>query len=153
MSAGTQASMLAEILGCPVCHATVADARCTACGRSYPNGDYTPVPPPDADVQAKWGLWEQLQANFVDQARLISQSSQALRSLVHGNIFSALRHGAAAFNSYGRIARRGAMGPGESSAAAEDYDVSGAARYFSGTGIGCILTEVTSTKVQTSRPS
>jgi SAM-dependent methyltransferase len=63
MSAGTQASMLAEILGCPVCHAPIADAACTACGRSYPNGDYTPVPPPDRDVQSKWGLWEQLQAN------------------------------------------------------------------------------------------
>ena len=39
------------------------DARCTACARSYPDGDYTPVPPPDRDVQSKWGLWEQLQAN------------------------------------------------------------------------------------------
>jgi SAM-dependent methyltransferase len=63
MSAGTQASVLAEILGCPVCHGPISAARCTACGRSYPEGDYTPVPPPDRDVQAKWGLWEQLQAN------------------------------------------------------------------------------------------
>jgi SAM-dependent methyltransferase len=63
MTAGTQGSMLAEILGCPVCHAPIADARCTACGRTYPDGDYTPVPPPDRDVQSKWGLWEQLQAN------------------------------------------------------------------------------------------
>jgi SAM-dependent methyltransferase len=63
MTAGTQGSMLAEILGCPVCHAPLPDARCTACGRSYPDGNYTPVPPPDRDVQSKWVLWEQLQAN------------------------------------------------------------------------------------------
>ena len=63
MTVGTHASVLAEILGCPVCHRPLADARCTACDRSYPDGDYTPVPPPDRDVQSKWGLWEQLQAN------------------------------------------------------------------------------------------
>lgn len=63
MSAGTQGAMLAEILGCPVCHAPIAGARCAACGRSYPDGNYTPVPPPDRDVQSRWGLWEQLQAN------------------------------------------------------------------------------------------
>jgi SAM-dependent methyltransferase len=55
--------MLTEILGCPICHRPLADARCNACDRSYPDGDYTPVPPPDRDVQSKWGLWEQLQAN------------------------------------------------------------------------------------------
>jgi SAM-dependent methyltransferase len=63
MTAGTQGSLLAAIVGCPVCHAPLADDRCTACGRSYPDGHYTPVPPPDRDVQSKWGLWEQLQAN------------------------------------------------------------------------------------------
>jgi SAM-dependent methyltransferase len=63
MTAGTLASKLAEILACPVCHASPTGDRCTACGRSYPDGDYTPVPPPDRDVRSKWGVWEQLQAN------------------------------------------------------------------------------------------
>jgi SAM-dependent methyltransferase len=59
MIAGTQASMLAEILGCPVCHATLADARCTACGRACPDGDHTP----DNGLKPTWGLWEQPLAN------------------------------------------------------------------------------------------
>jgi SAM-dependent methyltransferase len=63
MTAGTLASTLSEILACPVCHAPLADTRCIACGRSYPDGGYAPVPPPDRDVQSKWGVWEQLQAN------------------------------------------------------------------------------------------
>jgi SAM-dependent methyltransferase len=55
--------MLAEILGCAVCHAPLDGDRCTGCGRRYPGKHYTPVPPPDGDVRSKWGVWEQLQAN------------------------------------------------------------------------------------------
>lgn len=50
-------------LACPVCHNALDDGRCPACGRDYPDGDYTPIPPPDKDVLSKWALWEQLQAN------------------------------------------------------------------------------------------
>ena len=59
--------MLAEILACPLCHAALDNATCTGCGHVYAFNDgtlnLTPIPPPDARVQARWGLWEQLQAN------------------------------------------------------------------------------------------
>jgi SAM-dependent methyltransferase len=61
--ADEQDRILAQILGCPVCHAPLDDAQCPVCGRRYPDRHYAPVPPPDRDVRAKWGLWEQLQAN------------------------------------------------------------------------------------------
>jgi SAM-dependent methyltransferase len=52
---------------CPVCHAALDDIICTPCGRTYSRDgdvyDFTPMPPPDEEVQARWGLWEQLQAN------------------------------------------------------------------------------------------
>ncbi len=52
---------------CPVCHAALDGVTCTSCGRAYSRDgdvyDFTPVPPPDAEVQARWGLWEVLQAN------------------------------------------------------------------------------------------
>lgn len=59
--------MLSEFLVCPVCHGTLDDRLCSDCGRSYagPGGvlDLTPIPPPDREVQERWGLWEALQAN------------------------------------------------------------------------------------------
>lgn len=61
---------LHEILACPVCHAAldgVDCGDCGDCGRSYSTHDgvldFTPVPPPDGEVQGRWGLWEALQAN------------------------------------------------------------------------------------------
>ncbi len=55
------------LFACPVCHGRLNDLACTACGRSYSRErgvpDFTPVPPPDAEVQALWGVWEALQAN------------------------------------------------------------------------------------------
>jgi SAM-dependent methyltransferase len=58
---------LEALLACPVCHAALDGVACTSCGRTYSRDggvyDLTPVPPPDAEVQARWGLWEVLQAN------------------------------------------------------------------------------------------
>ena len=58
---------LSEILACPVCRAALDGIDCTGCGRSYAARagvlDLTPVPPPDEEVLARWGLWEALQAN------------------------------------------------------------------------------------------
>jgi uncharacterized protein YbaR (Trm112 family) len=58
--------MLRDILACPVCHATLEGVMRSACGREYRDDgvlDLTPVPPPDAAVEARWETWEQLQAN------------------------------------------------------------------------------------------
>ena len=59
--------MLSELLVCPVCHGTLDDLLCRDCDRSYRSTrgvlDLTPIPPPDGEVQARWGLWEALQAN------------------------------------------------------------------------------------------
>jgi len=59
--------MLSELLVCPVCRGTLDDVRCSDCGRGYRRArgvlDLTPIPPPDDEVQDRWGLWEALQAN------------------------------------------------------------------------------------------
>jgi SAM-dependent methyltransferase len=58
---------LSEILACPVCHAALDGERCGSCGRVYGRIgdvlDLTPVPPPDPEVQRRWGTWEALQEN------------------------------------------------------------------------------------------
>lgn len=64
-------AVLTELLACPVCHSHVEldewAARCSACGRSYSSTegvvDFTPQPPPDHEVAARWDLWEQLERN------------------------------------------------------------------------------------------
>lgn len=64
-------AVLTKLLACPVCHADVEldewVARCSACGRRYSSiegvVDFTPQPPPDPEVGARWGLWEQLERN------------------------------------------------------------------------------------------
>jgi SAM-dependent methyltransferase len=62
-----------DLLVCGVCHGALQETSgsevlgCTSCGREYRRRegapDLTPVPPPDDVLQAKWGLWEELQAN------------------------------------------------------------------------------------------
>lgn len=58
---------LSDILACPVCRGRLDGVECDACGRSYDSRDgvldLTPVPPPDAEVLERWGVWEALQAN------------------------------------------------------------------------------------------
>ncbi|MGI8780771.1 MAG: methyltransferase domain-containing protein [Solirubrobacteraceae bacterium] len=58
---------LGELLACPVCHGTLDDLACPRCARTYARErgvpDLTPVPPPHAEVQDRWQLWEALQAN------------------------------------------------------------------------------------------
>jgi SAM-dependent methyltransferase len=64
---------LDDLLVCSVCHGALdhADGQdrvaCAGCGREYPRRetvlDLTPLPPPDGVLQAKWALWEELQAN------------------------------------------------------------------------------------------
>src|SRR5205814_2522055 len=49
--------------------------RCVACGRRYEGRDLTPNPPPDEEVQARWPLWERLQANFLAAATAVPEDS------------------------------------------------------------------------------
>lgn len=71
--------MLPEILVCPLCHAALAETMCTGCGRTFRLDEgalnLTPVPPPDARVQARWPLWERLQANGEQAYEIDPQSS------------------------------------------------------------------------------
>jgi SAM-dependent methyltransferase len=59
--------VLDDILACPLCHAPLAAATCTGCGHRFSTDEgvlnLTPIPPPDPRVQARWQLWEELQAN------------------------------------------------------------------------------------------
>jgi SAM-dependent methyltransferase len=58
--------MLADLLACPVCHRPLEGDSCVGCRRRYAAvhpPDLTPVPPPDAEVLARWEIWERLQAN------------------------------------------------------------------------------------------
>jgi SAM-dependent methyltransferase len=71
-----------DLIACPVCHSALETAdfgvHCSACGRDFLGGDrvdFTPVPPPDAEVQAKWPLWEKLQANFTAAATAMPEHS------------------------------------------------------------------------------
>src|ERR1044072_4280692 len=95
-AADEQARILAEILACPICHAPLADDRCTGCGRHYPDGHYAPVPPPDRDMQSKWGLWEQLQANGAE----VYDGDPA------GNLSVGERRDARAFAEFSRLTGR-----------------------------------------------
>jgi SAM-dependent methyltransferase len=72
---------------CSVCHTQLQDpdaagVSCPSCGRTFPNRDgvvdFTPIPPPDSDVQERWPLWEQLQHNFVVAATEIPEHSLSL---------------------------------------------------------------------------
>jgi ubiquinone/menaquinone biosynthesis C-methylase UbiE len=57
---------LPNILACPVCHAPLEGITCGGCQRVYREDgvfDLTPVPPPHPAIQARWHVWEQLQAN------------------------------------------------------------------------------------------
>lgn len=66
---------LDDLLVCPVCHSELplsamrksGRGSCSHCGRTYTyrHGvfDFTPVPPPDAEVHQKWSLWQKLQRN------------------------------------------------------------------------------------------
>jgi SAM-dependent methyltransferase len=71
--------MSAELLACPVCQGALADNCCAECGRRYTATqgvtDFTPNPPPDERVRARWGLWEQLEANGADAYELDPPSS------------------------------------------------------------------------------
>jgi SAM-dependent methyltransferase len=61
------------LLVCSVCHGSLHDiadrdgVACASCGREFRRRDgtldLTPLPPPDEVLQAKWSLWERLQAN------------------------------------------------------------------------------------------
>ena len=58
--------VLAEIIVCPLCHASLDGVICTSCRRVYASSDglldLTPPTPPDP-LKARWPLWEQLQSN------------------------------------------------------------------------------------------
>ena len=59
--------VLAEIIVCPLCHASLDGVTCRSCRHVYAMSDgalnLTPRTPSDPRVQARWILWEQLQSN------------------------------------------------------------------------------------------
>ena len=70
-----------SVIVCPVCHGDLDGVVCVVCHRSYSYSgklpprlpgdydfvtDFTPDPPPDADVRENWSLWEKLQDNGLD---------------------------------------------------------------------------------------
>ncbi len=69
-----------DLIACPVCHARLepagADLACSVCERTYlAEHGLTPVPPPDAELQARWPLWEKLQENFAAAANAVPEDS------------------------------------------------------------------------------
>ncbi len=72
---GERSVILDKLLVCPICQSELllgemhekGVVSCSRCKRAYTcrDGlfDFTPVPPPDADVVEKWHLWQQLQDN------------------------------------------------------------------------------------------
>jgi SAM-dependent methyltransferase len=76
-----------DLIACPVCHAALEGRRCTGCGREYGPRDLTPVPPPDAEVLERWGLWEQLQANFVAAATAVPEHSLSVTARPDADAF------------------------------------------------------------------
>lgn len=82
---------------CPVCHGVLENRGssglvCTSCQREFPDRggafDFTPNPPPDADVSARWSLWEQLQHNFVVAADEIPEHSLSLGDRADARAFA-----------------------------------------------------------------
>jgi SAM-dependent methyltransferase len=84
---------LEDLLACPVCHAELRELTCTGCGREFAleRGvpDLTPVPPPDAEVQARWSLWEALQANGERAYELDPPSSLSVGEREDASAFAA----------------------------------------------------------------
>jgi SAM-dependent methyltransferase len=88
---------LDDLLACPVCHAALNGVACTSCGRTYAleQGvhDFTPLPPPDAEVQAQWSVWETLQAN----------GEHAYEADASANLSVGEREDASAFAAFARL--------------------------------------------------
>ena len=84
---------MTAIVVCPVCHAPLRDAACPRCARIYSIDDgvlnLTPIPPPDPRVQARWALWEQLQANGETAYRLDPPSSLSVGDRADAKAFAA----------------------------------------------------------------
>lgn len=68
----SRSDLLKSVLACPVCHAAPlreADGglSCAECGRSFESTrgviDFTPRPLPDADINARRPLWEEVERN------------------------------------------------------------------------------------------
>jgi SAM-dependent methyltransferase len=83
-----------DLIVCPVCHAGLGahdgGLRCEGCGRSFPGGprDMTPIPPPDDELQRRWPLWEQLQANFLAAATAVPEHSLSVTDRPDANAFA-----------------------------------------------------------------
>src|SRR5690349_15413568 len=82
---------------CPVCSSDVpepgpAGVTCPSCHRSFPDRDgaldFTPNPPPDADVQERWPLWEQLQHNFLVAATELPEHSLSVGERADARAFA-----------------------------------------------------------------
>ena len=82
-----------DLIACPVCHASLelagSDMVCAGCGRVYgPKHGLTPVPPPDAELQARWPLWEKLQDNFVAAATAVPEHSLSVAARPDAEAFA-----------------------------------------------------------------
>ncbi len=71
-----------DLIACPLCYSSLEPTDtglcCSACNHDfagYHSVNFTPIPPPDAEVQAKWPLWEKLQANFLAAATAMPEHS------------------------------------------------------------------------------
>lgn len=83
-----------DLIVCPVCHGELQTAdgasSCGSCGRRFAGGplDLTPLPPPDEELQRRWSLWEQLQANFVAAAAVVPEESLSVTERPDANAFA-----------------------------------------------------------------
>jgi SAM-dependent methyltransferase len=72
-------AVLAELIVCPVCHASLDGVTCAGCSNVYAIDDgvpnLTPIPPPEERVRARWALWEELQANGTEAYEIDPPSS------------------------------------------------------------------------------
>lgn len=83
-----------DLLACPVCGGPLdvlgRTPRCARCDREFKRAewlDLTPIPPPDAEVLAKWPLWEALQANFVAAAAAVPEHSLSVTARPDADAF------------------------------------------------------------------
>jgi ubiquinone/menaquinone biosynthesis C-methylase UbiE len=83
-----------DLIVCPMCHGELLTAdggsRCGSCGHRFDGGplDLTPLPPPDEELQRRWSLWEQLQANFVTAAAVVPEHSLSVTERPDANAFA-----------------------------------------------------------------
>src|SRR5579862_2779866 len=88
------AAVPVDLLVCPVCRSNLVQAesgwRCSSCARVFSGDplDLTPIPPPDEELAARWGLWERLQANFLAAATAVPEHSLSVTERPDASAFA-----------------------------------------------------------------